>query len=1333
MAGLFAYLNRLSNYFVLFLLLPVIVVSGWTDPAYASNACKSWVTASDGCDSRTNCIIHGAILGDSNSSDQQGIDYTSDSSRDIYTLWPGWLYPSNTLCATGCSKTAQNLQCNACASPNKIISLNGFTNPESVTITIRAGETLHFFWALSGCIDNTTLTVAGKTFSNVSYADWTGTDADDHVTEPKTYTAVLTASGDCCGADTKYINIIVLPPPDSCPFIWKHKSSVNLATGSLLQSEALFAARGGSLAAAISLTYDSLDPRTGPLGPKWSHSYDIGLIPNLDGSVALREGNKRRLYSLSGGVYVPDNGDYSTLVRSADNTFTLTYKDGTKKKFNGSGQLIAITDMNGNSLAFAHDPSGNLASVIDAAGRTTTFAYDATNRLTTITDPAGKNYTFTYSSNMLSTVIWPDNSSWQYTYNAKGFMLNKTDPLDKITTYTYDASHRVLTGTDSAGTKSVAYPTATTTVKSTSFTEEDGGVWTTTYDSHNAYITARTDPYGKTTSYTYDANRNLTRETAPDGSFTSYTYDAAGNRLSMTDALGNTTTFTYNSLGQVTSSTDPLGRTSSSSYDVKGNLVQTIDAVGAKTSYTYDARGNLTGVTNPLGQTSTFTYDAANNQTAATDPTGATTTSTYDGMGHVLTRTDPLGKVTTFEYDGRYRLAKVTDPLGNVTSYIYDAKGNKTSRTDANGNITRYEYDDQGHLVKTIDAAGFTTTYTYGATGCPSCGGGSNKLTSLTDAKNQTTGFQYDLLGHLTRESDPLSKTTNYTYDMVGNLISRTDANGTIISYTYDAMKRLTKKSYPDNSSESYTYDAVGRLLTAGNANVTYTYAYDTSGRVASVTDNRGYTITYEYDQAGNRTRMTFQPGTVDQRITTYAYDNNGRLTGITSPAGTFTYGYDSIGRRTSLAYPNQVTTSYGYDDGGRLTSLNHTAGGTAIAAFTYTLDQVGNRTSKAAAELENYVYDLVYRLLTVTSTKPETFSFDPVGNRLTGPGAKDTGYLYNAGNQMTQGRRLAYGYDNAGNQITRTVPITADKSWVQTWDYENRLVKVEKLKGAEKRTVSFSYDPSGRRIGKQMTVVKDGVTKTSSWNYVYDNDNIALEAYTDETGAVTKTFYTHGAGVDEHLALERNGQFYYYHADGLGSMVVITDSSKAVVQAYEFDSFGMVKLSTGFRNSYTYTGREWDKETGLYYYRARYYDPMEGRFISKDPIGFKGGVNEYSYVKNDPINGIDPTGLIKIHGNWCGPNWTGGQIEQFTPGHKYKDPVDTLDTYCMIHDMCYYECRKNYACDLIGRDLCMTKCDRELANGAAFSGHTFSPLWLWMNFNSTPDPGPDAPCCKAK
>jgi RHS repeat-associated protein len=199
--------------------------------------------------------------------------------------------------------------------------------------------------------------------------------------------------------------------------------------------------------------------------------------------------------------------------------------------------------------------------------------------------------------------------------------------------------------------------------------------------------------------------------------------------------------------------------------------------------------------------------------------------------------------------------------------------------------------------------------------------------------------------------------------------------------------------------------------------------------------------------------------------------------------------------------------------------------------------------------------------------------------------------------------------------------------------------------------------------------------------------------------------------------------------------VVALTDERDRVVQEYDYDSFGNLHdQSSKIKQPFAYTSRELDRETGLYYYRARYFDPMTGRFTSEDPIGFNGGVNFYSYVNNNVVNGTDPLGLFEYYGNWCGPDWTGGREEQFTLGHTYENPVDSLDSCCKSHDICYFECRENDPCDLLERGLCMTRCDRRLATCASSAGHKFSsPLWWWMNYNSAPSQGQNDPSCSAK
>ena len=622
----------------------------------------------------------------------------------------------------------------------------------------------------------------------------------------------------------------------------------------------------------------------------------------------------------------------------------------------------------------------------------------------------------------------------------------------------------------------------------------------------------------------------------------------------------------------------------------------------------------------------------------------------------------------------REYLTKIIDPLGNTATYTYDANGNRISQTDANGNTTRYEYNSQGQMVKMIDAEGFVTTFSHGGEGCASCGGGgTNRLTALTDAKGQTTTFEYDSLGRITAEHDPLDRTIGYLHDAQGNIISRTDPNGHTINYRYDRLGRLVEKSYPDGSTATFTYDAKGNLKTAANRHIGYTFAYDPAGRVTKVGDSQGRVIEYEFDPAGRRTRMISPDG----RTISYRYNTAGQLAAI-DDGEEFVFSYDELGQRTSLVYPNGITAGYDYDKAGRLTSLVHRdATGKILLQNIYELDKIGNRLGKTTERFSiGYDYDRIYRLREAVQSTPgfspenergrrgqgvdravqnqkEHYDYDPVGNRLSSHLAKS--YSHDAGNQLLATNRAQYTYDHNGNLVTKE---TSEGITTYRWDYENRLIEVNLPDGTR---VDFAYDPFGRRIEKRVTEKR----QTRATRYAYDHQDIILEL--DEAGNIGNR-YLHGPGIDEPLALHQGRNTYYYHADGLGSITALTDRRGRVVQSYHYDSFGNLhNQKNRIKQPYTFTAREYDRETGLYYYRARYYDAMAGRFISKDPIGFEGdGPNLYAYVLNNPINFIDPLGLNA----WSGASDTVG-------GHLFIGGTSTtygFVTNWVTGEKCYTE-----------------------------------------------------------
>ena len=208
---------------------------------------------------------------------------------------------------------------------------------------------------------------------------------------------------------------------------------------------------------------------------------------------------------------------------------------------------------------------------------------------------------------------------------------------------------------------------------------------------------------------------------------------------------------------------------------------------------------------------------------------------------------------------------------------------------------------------------------------------------------------------------------------------------------------------------------------------------------------------------------------------------------------------------------------------------------------------------------------------------------------------------------------RTKYTYDNDGNLVTK---VNSAGTTQYFWDYENRMTSVT-LPGSG-GTVSFKYDPFGRRIYKS--------SSSATSVYAYDGDNLIEETNSSGT-AVAR--YSQGLNIDEPLAMLRSATTSYYQADGLGTITSLSSGAGALAQTYTFDSFGNQTASSGsLTNPFQYTARESDPETGLYYYRARYYDPTSGRFLSEDPKKFSGGLNFYTYAGNDSVGFRDPTGL---------------------------------------------------------------------------------------------------------
>jgi RHS repeat-associated protein len=957
-------------------------------------------------------------------------------------------------------------------------------------------------------------------------------------------------------------------------------------------------------------------------------------------SLADRNGNTTVLGYDTNGILVSITDPFGRVLTVSANT---------------NGQVLSISDTLGTIASYTYGGSNVLLSVVYADNSRFQFSYDGTNRLTSVTD-ALANVLESHTYDDFGRAITSEKQGGVEHYSLNYLSANETDVTDAlghVTNYTFDTSkgRNVITKVEGlcncggGGGSQIQNWTYDSQLNPTSMTDALGHVTSYTYDSSGNRL-SETNALG-TSSFTYNQFGDVLTATDRLGNLTTNTYDAAGNLLSSEDALHHTSTLTYNTRGQLLTGTDARGKTTTLTYSATtGTLTKTKDAFNQITTYTYDVRNRVTRVQDPLGRSTYFAYDAAGRQNKITHADNTFVTFTYDLAGRRTVVTDERGNATNYAYDGAYRSTGVTDALGHTTSYTYDQMSNLTSTTDSLSRVTNYEYDDFNRRVKTTyppattgatrlfetvaydaagnvtqrtDTAGRVTSYAYDNV---------NRMASTTDADNKTTGFEYDALSRVTAVVDALNQHYQFfydalgrqiqttrggtsmfnAYDEVGNRTQRTDYNGAVTSYAYDNINRLKTITYPTRTV-SYGYNPANEITNATNENGSIYLGYDNRYRLNSVFDPFNYGISYNYDGAGNRTKLSLNYAT----YATYTYDAVNRLTSLKDSTNqNFPHNYDAANRLTSRSAPNGVTTSYGYDGLDRLTALTHATGATTLVSNQYQYNDANNITNWANASGNHaYTYDSVDRLASAThTTQPnESYSHDGVGNRTASH--LSASYNYQPFNKLTNTATASYVYDNNGNLLSRSDSLGTTTF---SWNEENQLTQVTLPNSV---TVNYKYDALGRRLQRTTSA-------GASERYVYDGANVLLDLNADWSVAAT---YLNGPGIDNHLRqTSAVTGIAYFLTDHLGSTAGLTDATGNVAEQLAYDSFGNSAGST--RTRYGYTGRERDADSGLMYYRARWYDPTVGRFVGEDPIGFNGGTNFYTYVKNQPLRFADPLGL---------------------------------------------------------------------------------------------------------
>ncbi|MHB8340297.1 MAG: RHS repeat-associated core domain-containing protein [Mycobacteriales bacterium] len=459
------------------------------------------------------------------------------------------------------------------------------------------------------------------------------------------------------------------------------------------------------------------------------------------------------------------------------------------------------------------------------------------------------------------------------------------------------------------------------------------------------------------------------------------------------------------------------------------------------------------------------------------------------------------------------------------------------------------------------------------------------------------------------------------------------NAAGQTTSYSYDAAGELTALAYSDGVTPavSYAYDANGRRSSMTDGTGTSSYFYDLAGELTSATNGAGQNVGYVYDLRGELTALRYPDG----RVVTRSYDPAGRMTSLADGAGYYTsFGYDPAGHLTSISYPDTVTENVSYDPAGNLTALADTgraSGGTTVtlASYAYTRDPNGQLTAATTptppaatpAPPQTFSYSPQNQLASWTAGVTGTYAYDPAGN-LTAL-ANGTTQRYNAADELTSstspaGAQATYAYSPTGDRSGASIAGVAVASY--GYDQADRLTNANVAGVAAGR---YSYDGDGLRATSTTTVAGTTVGPVTA-HFAYDQAEGLPLILTDGT---TDYIYGPGGLATEELSKE-SGAYVdtFFGHDQQGSTRLLFDPFGQVVGTYAYSPYGATLAHTGLATALQYDGGYADP-TGLYWLRARYYDPATGTFLTRDPLEALTG-SPYGYAGGSPLNVADLSGL---------------------------------------------------------------------------------------------------------
>jgi RHS repeat-associated protein len=1042
---------------------------------------------------------------------------------------------------------------------------------------------------------------------------------------------------------------------------------------------------------------------------------------------------------------------------SNSNLASVTYPDGSVRGYLYNEQaytqnvsrlysLTGVVDESNNRYeTIKYDSSGRVASTELAGGAELyTFSYGAGGASTTVADAAGTTrvYSFTKvfgratgtgiqrSCAGCSTVNSP------VTLDANGNVSSKTDFNGNVTNYTFDLSRNLETSrTEAYGT-----PKARTTGTSwhanfripTSIIEPNRTTTFTHYPNGDVQTRTVTDTsvtpnVSRTWTYTYNSFGRVLTEDGPRTDVTdvtTYTYYncttgyQCGQLNTVTNAAGHVTTYnSYNAHGQPTQITDPNGLITSLAHDSRQRITDRCSggtlpgcSGGELTHLTYWPTGLLRRVTNPDASYVEYTYDAAHRLTQIQDGTFSKIVYTLDAMGNrkgedIYDPSNALKRTHTRIFNTLNQLWKDVNAAGtaNVTTIFgYDNNGNQTTTNAPLARNSTNIYDELNRLKQITDPNSGVTQFGYDA---------NDNLASVTDPRTLVTSYTYTGFGDLKTQTSPDTGLTTNTYDSGGNLQASTDARSTVKAYTYDSLNRVLTAAYKIGATAdqtfTYAYDAgtngKGHLTGAADSKFELAWTYDAQGRVVGkaqkeMPSNITQSIGYGYNIQGQLATIAYPSGKIIQ----YGYNTNGRVTSITllgSPNVTIlsNVAYDPFGPVTGWTWGNGNAASRVFDTDGKLTNINHSS--TVVGNRTFGYDDAFRITSATDSATGGpswtLGYDILDRLNSAAGPTTIGYTYDANGNRLSQTGASASTYTVsgtsNRLGSTTGGLVRTYSYDNAGSVL---------QSGATTHTYYNSgRMKTAKLGAASATT--YYYNALGQRVKK----IGGGATTTF---FVYDEAGHLTGEY-GSTGLVVQEIVWLG---DIPVATLRSGSIYYIHTDQLNTPRKVTSSAATLQLKWKWDPnpFGdggsLDENPSGagiFTFNLRFPGQYFDSESNLNYNYFRDYDPAIGRYAQSDPVGLKGGLATYSYVKGNPLRRVDPRGLLPITLFQC---FSGDDCEEQTLKDEEvcRNLPDSTDEELAIRNRCWSSANER--------------------NGACKAKRPLPPLVTWRNGDAkSPDP----------